>query len=405
MLHTSKTLPQLGKPQVLSAILIRLLILMSLLLLIHRPAIATEPLHTTASAISEDNPSAPPLQVVLMVKNTQNPFWRQVEQAATKAASDLGIRLQVVDINNNPLRPIRVLSSLVNSSHKPDAVLFPNIKNTGKAILELLEKNQIYGVLYDNGFSPKDNMGKPGQYYRYWLGNIEIDNYNASRKLTQELIEEALQRFPDQRPLPMVVLDGSSSSRSAAQRLLGMFDALVSYKDQVDIRQIFHTRYDPDHAYNATLSAKQRYPEIRIIWAANDAMALRAIEALKESDSIPGQDILVTGFDLIPEARQKIQQKELFNSYGGHYMSAAWGLVYIYDQLRAPTPHYRHLNIPLHSGKAPFSAQFLHDKGENHIETDRDFYDVDFTLFSHLLSNPKGTNGSPKYLFEANSNP
>ncbi len=346
-----------------------------------------------------------PLQVVLMVNNKQNPFWHLVEQATVKAASDLNINLQVVDTNNNPLRPVRVLSSLVNSSHKPDAVLFPNMKNTGKAILELLEKHKIYSVIYDNGFSPRDNMGKPGQHYRYWLGEIVVNNYEASRQLTHELIDEALKRFPDQRPLPMVVLDGSPSSRAAAQRLLGMFDALVSYKDQVDIQQIFHTRYNPTHAYTATISAKQRYPEIRVIWTANDAMALKAIEALETIDISPGRDILVSGFDLLPQAREQIEQKALFNSYGGHFMSAAWGLVYLYDQLNGQTLDYRELNIPLYSGKAPLKIPVPDEDDERRVLSDTHFSDIDFSLYSHHLRNNKGMTQSQKYIFEVNNTP
>lgn len=355
---------------------------------------------TTAPRWSDTHP----LHVVLLVSNKQNPFWQMVETAAVKAASDLQIKLQVIDINGNPLRPVRVLSSLVNSSHKPDAVLFPNIKNTGKAVLELLEKHKIYSVIYDNGFSPKDNMGNPGQYYRYWLGEVEVNNYEASRQLTREVIESALKRFPNHRPLPMVVFDGGSSSRASAQRLLGMFDALVDYKEQVEIRQIFRTRYNPSHAYTATISATQRYPEIRVIWSANDAMALRSIEALKELNKSPGQDILVTGFDLLPEARKKIEQKELFNSYGGHFMAAAWGLVYLHDQLKAQTPDYRKLMIPLFSGADQFKVMIPYNGGERWIDPGKDFSAIDFTLYSHNIHPKSSSDPQPKYLFEAGNN-
>lgn len=344
------------------------------------------------------------MQVVLLINNQENPFWQLVAKAASKAAEDLNINLQVISVNGNPLRPVRVLSALVNSSRKPDAVLFPNIKNTGKAVLDLLEKHKIYSVIYDNGFSPKDNMGRPGQYYRYWLGQIAVNNYEASRQLTHELIEEALQRFPDQRPLPMIVLEGNTSSQANAQRLLGMFDALVSYKEMVEIRQIFHTRYNPKHAYNATLSAQQRYPEVRVIWAANDAMAVRAVDALKEADQIPGRDVLVTGFDLLPEARRRIQRGELFNSYGGHFMAAAWGLVYLYDHLHGASERYQQLSIPLYSGKYPFKVAVPEKNGKLWLEPGRDFANIDFTLFSHYLQEPEQSEGRKKYLFEAGNN-
>lgn len=292
-----------------------------------------------------------PLQVVLLINNPENPFWNQVQQLADKAALDLGIELKVISIKGNPLRPVRALSALINSSRKPDAVIFPNIKNTGKAVLDLLEKHRIYSVIYDNGFPAKDRMGRPGEHYQFWLGQIAVGNYEASQKLTRELFEQALTQFPLQRPIPMIVLEGRAASQSGSQRLLGMFDTLVDFKDKVQIRQIFHTQYDPAHAHNATLTAKQRYPDIRIIWAANDAMALSAANAVYELGLKPGRDILITGFDLVPEARDKIRDGDIFNSYGDHAISAAWGLVYLNDFFEGRAARYQTLTVPMRSGR------------------------------------------------------
>lgn len=348
-----------------------------------------------ADTISEEIPkkgvvsSSPPFQVVLMVNNRQNPFWKLAEDAGIKAAQDLNIELQVIDIQDNPLRPVRALSALVNSNMKPDAVLFPNIKNTGKGILELLEKHKIYSIIYDNGFSPKDNIGEPGQFYRYWLGEIIIRNYEASQSLTHEVIKEALQRFPDIRPIQMVIFDGNTSSRASSQRLLGMFDALISYPGQVEVKQIFHTRYSPEHAYTATLSTRQRYPKTRIIWSANDAMALKSLEALKEAGATPGDDVLIASFDLLPQSQDKIKNGELFNSYGGHYLSSAWGLIYLYDMFQGVTPRYQQLKISLRSGKLPSALPLS---------------DIDFSRYSRFLNPPAHPDRYRKYHFELDPN-
>jgi len=291
-----------------------------------------------------------PLHVVLMINEPLNDFWRLSKQAALQAAKELNIVLNVIELNNNPLHPIRALSALVNSSQKPDAVLFSNMKNTGKAVLDLLEKHHVHSIIYDNGFSPKEGIGQPGERYNYWLGQITVDNYNASQRLTHELIEKALDLYPDQQPISMIALDGDAISQTNAQRLLGMFDALVDQSGRVDLKQIFNTRYNPKHAYNALLIAKQRYPELRLIWAANDDMALAAIEAAKSIGLEPGKDILIIGFDLTPKAQAHIKQGELLNSYGGHYLAASWALVYLKDVMEGVTPGYLTLHIPLFSG-------------------------------------------------------
>ncbi|WP_417594729.1 ABC transporter substrate-binding protein [Oceanospirillum sp.] len=339
-------------------------------------------------------------RIVVLVNKTENPFWSQVKTSAKKAAHDLNLELQVIAINNNPLRPVRVLSALVNSSHKPNAVLFPNIKNTGKAILELLEQHQVYSIVYDNGFAPKDNIGLPGQFYRYWVGQIDAGNYEASRQLTQELLNQALTMFPEQRPLPIIVLEGRTASRANAQRLLGMFDALMTYSKQVEIRQIFRTRYDTRHARHAILTAHRRYPGVRVIWAANDAMALSAAEAVKETGLIPGKDILIAGFDLLPEAQAKIKTGELFNSYGGHALSAAWGLVYLHDILHDSSHKYRRLAIPLQSGRHPFKVPQPGPGGTLWVKPDADFSNIDFSALSLTSDQSQQSDQKNRYLFE-----
>ena len=355
---------------------------------------------TDAQAYSEKR-----LQVVLLINNASNPFWKLVSQAAQKAASDLKVELKVVAINNNPLRPVRVLSALVNSSRKPDAVIFPNIKNTGKAVLDLLEQHKINSIIYDNGFSPKEKMGNPGQYYRYWRGQVAIGNYEASRQLTHKVIRQALEQFPDLRPLPMVVLEGNTASQANAQRLLGMFDALVGYKDQVEIRQIFRTRYDPEHAYNAILTAGQRYPEMKIIWAANDAMALRAADAARETERIPGKDLLITGFDMLPETQDKITSGTLFDSFGGHYMSAAWALVYLDDFLNQAVAPYRILHIPLQSGQQDFRLKIPGPSADRWVTPAEDFSNIDFSLYSKHHLQPREEASSRRYIFEVSNTP
>ena len=292
-----------------------------------------------------------PIQVVLLVNDLNNPYWQQVRNTAQQTADSLNIRLKVIDLHNNPLRPVRVLSTLANASEKPDAVIFSNIKNTGKPVLDLLEKHRIHSVLYDNGFQAKERIGKPGELYRFWLGQIRILNYEASRLLTRKLLAQALQQYPTQRPLPMIVLEGNTSSETNARRLLGMFDALVDFRDQVELKQIFHTRYDPLHAYNAIQTARQRYPDLRIIWAANDQMAMSAVEASKTQGLKPGKDWLISGFDHTRPARDAISRQELFDSYGGHYHSAAWALLYLNDVLRGNRARYQVLDYPLHSAR------------------------------------------------------
>lgn len=357
--------------------------------------------HSTSSDESQSHP--PKLNVVLIVDDPDNFFWLNTEKAAIKAAQDLGIKLQTIRIQGNPLRPTRVISALISASQKPDAVVFTNIKNTGKAVLDLLEKHHIPSVIYDNAFSPNDNIGLPGQEYRYWLGTISPDNYIASRTLTLELLNQALKQFGESTPIEMVILEGNRASQTNAQRLLGMYDALSSFPEQVEIKQIFHSRFNPRHAYDATLAALKRYPKTKVVWAANDAMALSAAEAIKDAGLVPGQDILITGFDLLPQVIEKIREGQIYNSYGGHFMAAAWSLVYLYDTLNGASEPYQEFDLPLSSGKYPFKIAIRSSHTTLWVRPEDNFSNINFSFFSRYLNPSLADKPETLYLFESDS--
>ena len=64
-----------------------------------------------------------------------------------------------------------------------------------------------------------------------------------------------------------------------------------------------------------------------VILCNNDAMALGAIEAVKEANLVPGQDIYIVGVDALPEALEKVKSGALvgtvFNDYISQSHSAA----------------------------------------------------------------------------------
>lgn len=337
---------------------------------------------TTTFATTKDiNPeSYNRLFFVLFINNNENPFWRLTKIAAEKAAKDLNINLQVVSLNNNPLRPLRVLSTLLSSPRKPDAILFSNMKNTGRSILELLEKHKIHSFIYDNGFPANDKIGLPGSEFLFWQAELLSNNEAASRKLTLELIDTARQNNQGELPLSLIALEGSPSSEVNAERLRGMYNALKTNQGNIIIKQVFRTHWDPKHAKNATLSAHRRYPKTSLIWAANDEIAISATNAMIELGRVPGKDVFISGFDRLPRTLQRIEQGEIVNSYGGQYMSAAWGIVYMFDFYNGFNLAHRSMEFPL-TDRRTFSP-VRYDKEIRQAQ----FEKINFKIFSKTLT-------------------
>ncbi|MDJ0932033.1 hypothetical protein [Breoghania sp.] len=67
------------------------------------------------------------------------------------------------------------------------------------------------------------------------------------------------------------------------------------------------------------------------VWAANDPIALDAIEALRAHRLQPGIDIGVVGLNWSPEALTAISQGTLLMSDGGRFFAGAWAMVVLCD--------------------------------------------------------------------------
>ena len=72
-------------------------------------------------------------------------------------------------------------------------------------------------------------------------------------------------------------------------------------------------------------------PELTVLWAANDYVALGALETLQQQDRKPGQDIVLGGIDWEPRALGLVEQGVLTTSIGGHVLDGLWALLLLYD--------------------------------------------------------------------------
>jgi len=99
----------------------------------------------------------------------------------------------------------------------------------------------------------------------------------------------------------------------------------------VVLKQILACQWSKDFARDKALIFLKRYPELGAFWAANDPIALGAMEATDMSGKKPGQDIYIGGLNWDAPALQKIREGSLTNSLGGHFMTGGWALVLLHD--------------------------------------------------------------------------
>jgi len=120
----------------------------------------------------------------------------------------------------------------------------------------------------------------------------------------------------------------------------------------------------------------KRHPGMRVIWCANDAMALGAMAAVCEIGKTPGKDILLGGVDLGARALAGVADGSLAVSVGGHVTDGARALVLLYDhhatKTLPPASRRTHL-VAVGADDAPGYLRFMREKA---------WHGVDFVRFS-----------------------
>lgn len=103
----------------------------------------------------------------------------------------------------------------------------------------------------------------------------------------------------------VAILTGIEGQQSARDRRNGFYDTVVG-KLQVVAEQ--SANWEIEQGFNVTQNIIQAHPDLKLIFASNDNMALGACRALKEMNR---KDIIVIGFDAIPAALSSIEKGEL----------------------------------------------------------------------------------------------
>ena len=124
---------------------------------------------------------------------------------------------------------------------------------------------------------------------------ITIDNHGGAHQMVRHLIREGHERI--------AIIRGADGNHDALERLRGYRDALDDSGLRRDPRFELDGDFTESAGYRSARLALQLQPRPTAIFAANDAMAIGAISALREDGLGVPDDIAVAGFDDIPIAR------------------------------------------------------------------------------------------------------
>jgi len=262
-------------------------------------------------------------------------FWTNVSNFMQAAADDLEIDLEVIYAERNYLNLKNLVQEVADRSNPPDYLIIVNEKYQGTIQLEIAMSAGIKTFMMLNTLVRERSIlefGTPRMKYSDWIGSLIPDNYYAGYQNAKSTIEIALHNgaVAGDGKLHIIGMAGDHVTPASTDRNEGLVAAVAEYPD-VLLDQIFVCEWSKEIARDKAQKLFNRYPEVGMIWSANDPIALGAIEGTIEEGKIPGRDIFFGGLNWDIPALQAIQEGTLSLSMGGHFMTGGWVLVLLHD--------------------------------------------------------------------------
>ena len=226
----------------------------------------------------------------LSLSTLNNPFFVTLKEGAEEKASELGVKLIVVDSQDDPAREATNIEDLIQK--QVDALLIN--PTDADAVVPSVKKANGAGIpvfTIDRG-AAGGNI----------VSHIASDNV-AGGKMAGEYLVKILGGKGK-----VVELEGIAGTSAARDRGKG-FNEVVAANPDVEIVARQTANFNRAEGLSVFENILQAHPEIDGVFAHNDEMILGAIQAAEAA----GRDdkILFVGFDAVDDAVRAVKEKKL----------------------------------------------------------------------------------------------
>lgn len=228
-------------------------------------------------------------QIVFSTPNLAMPFEVHMQRTALKAAKTMGIQLQVLDGQGSSPKQVADLENAITRGAQ-GFIVSPNDVNAVASAVDEIQRATLPVVTLDRSVNSQRKIPHFG-----------ANNYKGG----QAIGDFVKRQFPD--GAQIILLTGQPGSSSNIERSKGIRDSLKAGGDKYKIVADQSGNWMRSEGMRIVESVLPSLPQRpQVILAANDDMALGAIEALQSQGFTPGE-VLVTGFDAVPEALARVR--------------------------------------------------------------------------------------------------
>lgn len=252
--------------------------------------------------------------LVLTITSSLNWYYAACIKGARSYATSQNLQLIVLENQGKFDKMMKQLTDTLNEKQN-NVVVCADLASRldGGGIVEFLTQKGVYFTTH----ASRQMQAHPWNYNPFFVANTSADHFAAGQKTADALLDSVGGRGR------ILALGGVDTEHASQKRRAGLESAL-QMRDGSKLLDFRAADWQASLAYDITRYWMARYKgEFDGIWAANDDMALGAIEALRVY-GVAGK-AFVTGIDGTPQAIDSIKAGELFATlpWDGYYMAGA----------------------------------------------------------------------------------
>jgi ribose transport system substrate-binding protein len=232
--------------------------------------------------------------IALVMKTLTNPFFVEMERGARRAESEFDINLVVKTgaQETSIEQQITIVHELIEEG--VDAIVIaPADSRELVPALQAAHQAGIQIVNVDNPLDPAlmETMGLQD------VPLITVDNATGAYLSARYIAAQTTG------PIKAVILEGIRTAQNAEDRKQGALRAFAEFP-AIEVVAMETANWKIDEAYSVVAGLFELTPDIGLVFAANDMMALGVLQYLEETGN---SQVLVASYDAVEEAKTAIR--------------------------------------------------------------------------------------------------
>lgn len=239
---------------------------------------------------SAENPSGNASTIGFTVPTLNNPFFVDMQKGAEQAAAERGLKLIMVGGDNDITKQVKQVEDFIQN--KVDAIVVQTVDTTG--IVPAIKQANKSGIpVLTTAETPTG-----GEI----VTNIGFDSYESGQNGGEFIAKELNGKG---NVVELIGMLGQETSRLKSD---GFKEALSKFPD-IKLLDSQPAQYDRATAMTVMENYLQKFPQIDAVYAANDEMALGAIQAIRAAGKL--EQIKVMGNDGTDDALDAVKRGDM----------------------------------------------------------------------------------------------